>query len=112
MILLVAAVGAVGNLSPRDFTSSVQSASIPPARGSESIAVAYADPTREALERLSEDKLKAFYVLCSGRSIERRLEGGEAMTCSIGYEVLLSKHFDGDFDGLLAWSRAQAAAMP
>jgi hypothetical protein len=34
------------------------------------------------------------------------------MACSVGYDVLLKKHFGGDFEQLLAWSRSvQAAEM-
>jgi len=70
------------------------------------------DSSREGLDRLAEEELKAFYVRCSGQSIERRLDGGEAMACSIGYDVLLKKYFGGDFERLLAWSRAAGTASP
>ena len=63
------------------------------------------DTLRSRLERLSEQDMKAFYSRCSQEGIERRLDGGEAMACSIGYEILLRKHFSGDFERLLAWSR-------
>ena len=65
------------------------------------------DPVRTTIERLSEHEIKAFYVRCSQEVVERRLDGGEAMICSISYDVLLNKHFAGNFDLLLAWSRAQ-----
>ena len=53
--------------------------------------------------------MKEVYARCSQAVIERRLDGGEAMTCSIGYDVLLKKHFAGNFDLLLAWSRARGS---
>jgi hypothetical protein len=63
------------------------------------------DPTRARLEQLSELEMKTFYARCSQEGVARRLDGGEAMACSIGYDVLLRKYFDGDFERLLAWSR-------
>jgi hypothetical protein len=63
------------------------------------------DPMRTRLERLSEREMKAFYVRCSQDGMAGRLDGGEAMACSIGYDVLLKKHFAGDFERLLKWSR-------
>ena len=65
------------------------------------------DPVRTEMERLSEQEIKAFYVRCSQEVSNRRLDGGEAMVCSVGYDVLLKKHFSNNFDLLLAWSRAQ-----
>ena len=59
------------------------------------------------MERLSELEIKALYSRCSQEATERRLDGGEAMNCAIAYDVLLKKHFSGDFHALLAWSRAQ-----
>lgn len=69
-------------------------------------ARAIEDPVRARLERLSEREMKQFYSRCSQEGAERRLDGGEAMACSIGYDVLLNKHFDGDFERLLSWSRS------
>ena len=65
------------------------------------------DPVRDAFERLSEHEIKAFYLRCSREVAERRMDGGEAMMCSVGYDVLLNKHFAGSFESLWAWSRAQ-----
>jgi hypothetical protein len=67
----------------------------------------HGDAVRQAMERLPAAKLKAFYGSCSQEGIERRLDGADAMACSIGYDVLLNKHFAGDFARFLAWSRAQ-----
>ena len=68
------------------------------------------DAMRTYLEQMSEQDMKRFYTRCSREGIERRLDGGEAMACSIGYDVLLKKHFAGDFDRFLAWSRSPQAA--
>ena len=65
------------------------------------------DPIRSAMERLSEQEIKAFYTRCSQEAAARRLDGGEAMVCSVSYDVLLKKHFSGNFDLLWTWSRAQ-----
>jgi hypothetical protein len=72
--------------------------------------VAGLDPVRTRLERLSEREMKSFYSRCSEEGSSRRLDGGEAMACSIGYDVLLKKHFSGDFERLLDWSRSRRAA--
>jgi hypothetical protein len=68
------------------------------------------DSVRARLERLSERDMKLFYSRCSQEGLSRRLDGGEAIACSIGYDVLLKKHFAGDFERLLHWSRSQRAA--
>jgi hypothetical protein len=68
------------------------------------------DPLRARLEQLSERDMKLFYSRCSREGLVRRLEGGEAMACSIGYDVLLKKHFAGDFERLLSWSRSWRAS--
>ena len=75
-------------------------------------AMALGDPIRDALEQLSEHELKTFYSRCSQESVERRLDGGEAMACSISYDVLLNKHFSGDFKNLVAWSRDLTKSAP
>lgn len=35
---------------------------------------------------------------------------GETAVCSVGYDVLLKRHFGGDFEALLACSRRQRHA--
>lgn len=70
------------------------------------------DSIRQRLERLSEQEMKRFYVGCSQADTERRLDSGGVMACSIGYDVLLKKHFAGDFDQLLSWSRAAPNSGP
>ena len=71
-----------------------------------------ADPVRAELEQMDERGMKRFYARCSQEGLQRRLDGGEAMACSVGYDVLLKKHFGGDFEQLLTWSRSvQSAEM-
>lgn len=77
------------------------------AAGRVPITAGRGDLARDTIERFSESEIKAFYARCSDEAAERKLDGGEAMLCSVGYEVLLRKHFSGNFDLLLAWSRSQ-----
>jgi hypothetical protein len=54
----------------------------------------------------SIEGLKRLYLECDRASVAQRLTLGEAMQCSTVYEALKHHAFDGDFDLLLAWSRA------
>lgn len=65
------------------------------------------DGLRGRLEALTAPQVKLVYLNCSSQALERRLDGGEAAMCSIAYDVLLRRHFGGDFSALLAWSRQQ-----
>lgn len=60
-------------------------------------------PTRNGA---SIEELKRLYLECDRVSVARLLTQGEAMLCSTVYEALKRHAFDGDFDRLLAWSRA------
>ena len=60
-------------------------------------------PTRSGA---SIEDLKRLYLECDRVSVARLLTQGEAMLCSTVYEALKRHAFDGDFDRLLAWSRA------
>lgn len=66
------------------------------------------DRTKARLERLSDSDLKSFYLECS-RTGRRSLGMGGVAECSVGYELLLQRTFEGDFYALLAWSRRQRA---
>lgn len=102
----VAADGAA-QTNRRDMSSAERTSSQPTPVGAPA-----GDAMRIRLETMDERDLKRFYVRCSQQGIERRLDGGEAMTCSVGYDVLLKKHFGGDFQRLLAWSRSAPAGIP
>jgi hypothetical protein len=65
------------------------------------------DSVRAGIEALSEREAKQFYLDCSRAALGGRLSNGETAACSIGYDVLLKRHFGGDFHALLAWSRSQ-----
>lgn len=106
--MVVAVAGWLGAASPLALAGSdgnlpLRPAGIAPAIG----AGAGSDAMRAWLESLPEPAVKEFYARCSQESVERRLDGGEAMVCSIGYDVLLRKHFAGDFARLHAWSRGE-----
>ncbi len=78
-------------------TSSTPPAEVAPAR----------DPLRARIERFSGSQAKQFYLGCSSAALRGELDGDETAMCSIGYDVLLKRHFNGDFHRLLAWSRSQ-----
>jgi hypothetical protein len=71
------------------------------------LATADHDAVRAGIEVLSEREAKQFYLDCSRAAVRGRLGSGETAVCSIGYDVLLKRHFGGDFHALLAWSRSQ-----
>jgi hypothetical protein len=61
-----------------------------------------------ALQQLSVTDLKAVYLGCE-RSASRSVLGpGDAATCSIAFEELKRRAFDGNFENFLTWWRAQA----
>ena len=69
-------------------------------------APARAEPAKE-LVAASIDQLKRAYLGCSREALDGGLSKPGIMHCSIVYEELKRRAFDGDFDRLLAWSRAQ-----
>jgi hypothetical protein len=52
------------------------------------------------------DELKSAYLSCDGAVMNGQLDTAGIRQCSIIYEELKSRAFDGDFERLLAWSRA------
>jgi hypothetical protein len=81
-----AAAGGLGNLAATlPGSAVVQRTGMSP---DATLALA-ADPTRARLEQLSEREMTAFYTRCSRSGMAGRLDGGEAMACSIGYDILL-----------------------
>jgi hypothetical protein len=65
------------------------------------------DRPRRAFERLNEREIKRYYHACTDEAVNRRIGSSEIAVCSVAYDVLLTRHFGGDFIALLAWSRAQ-----
>lgn len=60
------------------------------------------------LHILPEPELKDVYLHCSRESTQRVMGYGEIALCSMVYETLLTRIFAGDFDALLAWSKANS----
>jgi hypothetical protein len=64
-------------------------------------------------EALPPQCLKSIVVTCSEAANAALLDLGQAATCSIGYEALLNRGFNGNFQALMAWwrQRNQATAF-
>lgn len=58
------------------------------------------------IQQLPAPALKAFYLDCARAAHRRVLASSDVALCSVGYEALLIREFKGDFNALLAWSRA------
>jgi len=56
-------------------------------------------------EGLGVPCLKRLLVQCNAAASREMLDSGAAMACSIGYEALLKRGFNGDFQAMLAWWR-------
>lgn len=74
--------------------------------GTFSMAPARAEPA-EAFAAATIDELKIAYLGCSRSALDGGLSKPGIMGCSVVYEELKRRAFDGDFERLLAWSRAQ-----
>lgn len=61
------------------------------------------------IQQLADTDLKEFYLRCNRAALRGGLGSGEAALCSVGYETLLKRTFQGDFGALLDWRRAQHA---
>lgn len=57
------------------------------------------------LPQTTADVLKREYLKCDRAAAEGRLDMLSAVRCSLLYEELRDRVFDGDFDALLAWWR-------
>jgi hypothetical protein len=64
-----------------------------------------AEPAR--LTTLAVDELKRAYLWCDRAAANGRLRAAEIAQCSVFYEDLKRRAFDGDFERLLAWSRTR-----
>jgi len=70
--------------------------------------VAYSRSPEGNLDGVPIDKLKRAYLSCDRAAISGRLDTAGIMYCSIVYEELKRRAFGGDFDHLIAWSKAQS----
>lgn len=58
-------------------------------------------------KNLATAELKRVFLVCDLASSRARLALHDAVQCSMVYEELKRRAFDGDYDKLLAWWRAQ-----
>lgn len=65
------------------------------------------DVRYEEFDHLSIAQLKSAYLDCERASVRGHLAHIGILQCSTVYEALKKRAFDGDFEKLLAWSRAQ-----
>lgn len=70
--------------------------------------LAHGEPPKDP----SVEELKRAYLSCSDAALGGRLNNGGIQQCSVVYEELKQRAFDGDFERLLAWSKGQPAADP
>lgn len=99
---IVLAAGALVASAPAAWNDDVPfSAQQVAAEGS--AAIAY-------IQQLADTDLKEFYLRCNRAALRGGLGSGEAALCSVGYETLLKRTFEGDFRALLDWRRAHQGA--
>jgi hypothetical protein len=63
------------------------------------------DASSRYYQELPRHCLRAVFTRCSAQADEGLLDLGSAVACSDGYEALLKREFNGDFQALLAWWR-------
>lgn len=78
-----------------------------PARPAAAAAAAVVEP---ALARATPAQLKSAYLQCERQAQSTLLDFATAARCSLIYEELKRRVFDGDFERVLAWWREQRAA--
>ena len=61
-------------------------------------------------KQLTVAELKTIYLNCDRDAMRGLLGSSEMAACSIVYEELKKRAFDGDFEKLLVWSQAQSNA--
>lgn len=71
---------------------------------------AHSSALSDQLKSASIEDLKHLYLECDRASTAGALTRADVMMCSTVYEVLKRRAFDGDFDKLLAWSRANPSS--
>ena len=63
-----------------------------------------AQPATPVPTEMSVERLKSAYLECERAAVDGRLATGEIMLCSVLYEELKRRAFDGDFPRLKAWA--------
>lgn len=72
--------------------------------------VASAAGQSEQLQDVSVAQLKAAYLSCDRAVMAGALKSPHIMQCSVIYEALKRRAFEGDFEKLQAWARSQQNA--
>ena len=73
-------------------------------------ASAYAQSSATGSD-LTTEELKTAYLGCDRQANAGELDTGGIMQCSIFYEELKRRAFDGDFRSMKAWSDTQGSAV-
>jgi hypothetical protein len=68
---------------------------------------ASAEPSRSTVAALSLEHLKTSYLACDKTASETVLDLSAYQRCALIADELLQRGFDGDFDRMLAWWRAE-----
>jgi hypothetical protein len=71
------------------------------------IALPFAAAAQTPIADLPVERLEAAYLACDHVSSQRPLLPDESQLCLEVAEALKVRHFDGDFDRLIAWWRAE-----
>jgi hypothetical protein len=71
------------------------------------IALPFAAVAQTPIADLPVERLKAAYLACDHVSSQRPLMQDEAQLCVEIADALKMRHFDGDFNRLIAWWRAE-----
>lgn len=66
-----------------------------------------ADPVLAAVSALPLERLKSTYLACDRASSQAMLDAATFSRCAMVGETLLRRGFDGDFERLIAWWRAE-----
>jgi hypothetical protein len=64
----------------------------------------------DRLDSVSVDELKRVYLACDRVASQQLLDSATAAHCSLAGEALQKRAFEGSFDQLLAWWRAEKDA--
>lgn len=75
-----------------------------------SASMAFAQASAGEVASMSIDQLKQLYLECDRVASSERLDTGTAVVCSLVSEALKKRAFDGSFERLLAWWRAEKDA--
>ena len=87
------------------FRRGRRSARVAASAAASTLLLSYASASGETagVEQVSVEELKANYLACEASASLGRLVGGDAMYCSIIYEELKERAFEGDFQQIRNW---------